>query len=91
MALGLGLLLGPRGGGVLMSEVPLHQPLKGWLNWNPAGMAQSSPWPMISIGEANRISLSLTNRAPPARLPLAELQVQGYLAHKKTSCPRTLQ
>ena len=52
-----------------------------------AGMAQSSPWPMISIGEANRISLSLTNRAPPARLPLAELQVQGYLAHKNPPPP----
>ena len=37
-------------------------------------MERSSPWPMISIAEANRISLSHTSTAAAVRLPLAELQ-----------------
>ena len=37
-------------------------------------MERSSPWPMISIAEANRISLSHTCPAAAVRLPLAELQ-----------------
>ena len=42
--------------------------------------------------EANRISLSLSNRAPPARLPLAELQVSlnSRHVHQVPSLPPSL-
>ena len=55
-----------------------------------AGERTSSPWPMISIAEANRISLMHTDPLPAMAVPLAQSLVWQMPKQGRTACPRSL-